>query len=737
MPQQSSPSSTRKARRKAQPMTESRLLSAIDYRESRSEAGDLFEEEQRKALRYYFGEPIGGEDPDRSQIVMREVYSVIEWIKPMLMKVFFGSKRVLQFTPNSGEDVAQAEQETDYVNHIVTSKNDGFLLFMTWFNDALLLKNGYTLAYWDERVDVTESTYEDVTEDVLSLLIGEKDIEILEAEKTGFDEELATVLYKVRLRESATKGQVKIRAIPPESVRVEGRHDSVSLKDAKYVRYSETMTISELREQGFEVDDDVSDDTEDDKRNDLDLIRRQDTHRWEDWGADRDDPDPASREVEVQTCWIRVDFDGDGVSELRRVIRVGKEILYNETDDAIGLVSLTPTVISHRHHGMSIADAVMDIQEVKTMLVRGYIDNIFLANNGRYFVDDARVNLDDMLVSRPGGIVRVRGGVSNAMQPFQHPVLGSTVVQAIEYMDNVLENRTGASPRVLQGQTFDGNSINKTATGINQIMSSVMARIELIARIFAETGVQDLYRIVHKLSQQHARQKDIFKLRDKFVEVDPRSWETREAMTVDAGLGTGNIQEQIQALQMLVQAQMGMVQMGLATPANVYNALAKLTELMGFKDVDSFWQRPQQGAMPPQPGQAEAQAAQQEAAMKAQAEQAKLGLDAADRKVRAQIEMRKLDIAQQEAAAKNDLEASKSYTENLLKLVMAQMQSDDGKVTAGLELSDDVKSDKQVAEENEMKQMMQALLAKSGETKPRRVRHVYDDAGRIVESIAE
>lgn len=443
-PRSLKPSSRR--RKKAKPMTEERLLSAIDYRESRASGGDLFEEEQRKALKYYFGEALGDEKAGESKIVMREVYSVIEWIKPILMKIFFGAEEVLKFTAKGPDDVAAAEQETAYISHVITDRNDGFLLFMSWFNDALLLKNGYMLSYWDERIDVTESVYNSVDIDTITMVKDAKDIEILEAEEDGFDDTTGQPTYKIRIRTKETVGQVRLKAIPPERVRIDAGHGSVSLKDARYVRYSENDTISSLREQGFDVDDDITSDGGEDGHNQLTVLRAQNTNMHGPDDRDEDDPDPASREVEVHTLWIRIDYDGDGVAELRRIIKVGKEILYNEVDDSIDLASLTPTVISHRHQGMSIADAVLDIQEVKTMLARGYINNIYLANNGRYFVDDDRVNMADFLVSRPGGVVRVRGGVTNAVQPFQHPVLGSTIIQAIEYMDNVLENRTGASP---------------------------------------------------------------------------------------------------------------------------------------------------------------------------------------------------------------------------------------------------------------------------------------------------
>lgn len=730
---QESPAAQRSARLSD---PEQRLLAAIDHRESRSSGNDWLEKERRRALEYYFGEKFGDEDPDRSQIVMRDVYATIEWIKPMLMKVFFGAKQVVKFTPTSAADVQPAAQETDYVNHIITGLNNGFETFMTWFNDALLMTNGYVFAYWDERVDVTESVYRGVDEMTLTALGEDTDIEVLEAEDTGIDPDTGDAVFTVRLRERSFKGQVKIQALPPEAVKVDERHATISLRESRFVRFRERVTISDLREQGFDVPDDIVSDDLDLRDSTIAAVRNR--YRYVS-DRDEDDPDPASREVYADTVFIRFDYDGDGIAELRRVLKVGRTILINEVEPDVLIASITPTPVGHRHIGLSIANAVMDIQEIKTMLTRGYIDNIFLANNGRYFIDDDRVNMDDMLVSRPGGVVRVRGGVSNAMQPFQHPVLGGAVIQAIEYMDNVLENRTGASPRVLQGQSFDGNAINKTATGINQIMSSVMSRIELIARIFAETGVQDLYRIVHGLTMRHSRKKQIFDLRGKYVEVDPMTWEKRNDMTIDAGLGIGNIQEQITALQTLVQAQMSMMAMGITNPQLIYNSMVKMTELLGFKDVESFWSPPDPQNTPPNPEAQKVQLEQQKVQMQAQAEQTKLSLEAQDRKVRAQIEMRKLSLAEQEARMRNDLESSKSYTDQMVKLTLATMASDDAKITAGIPIEPDAPALPAPKQTGEPSPEVALLLRKVAdlENKPKRITYEYDNAGRIVAANAE
>lgn len=711
-------------RQRGQKMTDAQLLSAIDYREEKSEPGERFEAEQRNALAAYFGAKLGNEVDGRSQLVMREVYSVIEWIKPALMKIFFGSERVLEFTPLTGNDVLQAEQETQYIDHVIQKRNDGFTTLMSWFSDGMLAKNGYVLAYYDRSFDVSEDTYENVDIDTLTLIGEENDITVIEQEEDGTDE-YGEPTYRIKVREKTENGQVRIKPIPPERVRVDAAHGSVSLRNARYVRYRENKTISELREEGFEVSDDLNDngdDVDNDQR--MQDVRRQ-TSYINGRDKDEDEPDPASREVDVDTCWIRIDYDGDGIAELRRVIRVGNTILYNEVDGSICLYALTPTIVAHRHQGLSIADAVIDLQEAKTIIVRGYLDNIGLANNGRYFIDDDRVNLDDMLVSRPGGVVRVTGGVANAVQPFQHPILGGAIIQAAEYLDNTLENRTGASPRVLQGQSFDGDAINRTATGISTVMSNVMSRIELIARIFAETGVQDLYRGVHELTLKYKRKKDVFEVTGNYVEVDPTMWVNRDHMTIN--IGSINKQEQIQMLQMIITAQQAMAQVGLATPENVYYALTKLTRIAGFKDVDRYWTKPQQAQQPG--GQGDPKVAAE--AAKAQADsQAKM----------AEIEVKKLgiDADVQMARMKSEDAQLATFVDSQVKLALAQMQSDDNARQAGMEITNDPGAPNDDQGKPSMEDMIGAVLAKLHESnnKPRPVRvvHHHDAAGNLTHS---
>lgn len=563
-------------------MEESELVALIEARTADAIPGAEVDEERSKALSYYFGEPFGVEEPNHSQIVMREVYSVIEWIMPALMKMFFGGKRVVRFTPLGPQDIAQADQETDYINHVILDKNTGFTTVASWFKDALLSKTAYVVAYWESKQDTTDSRYTGLDDQSLQMLLSDPTTQIVgqEVDENG--------TLAITVRTTKDYGCVRIRGIPAERVRVARNHADVSLREATFVRYWERMTVSALREMGFDVEDDIADEA-DPQADSVEFTRRSDTPYTP---GGEDDNDPASREITVETVFLRVDYDGDGIAELRRVVKVGSTLLVNEPYDHVPVAALTPTLVPHRHIGMSYAEVVQDVQEIKSMLLRGVLDNIAYINENRWFLDVDRVDFDDFLNPRPNGAVRVEGGVANAAMPMTPVALGGNVLQTIEYMDNVLENRTGASPRVLQGQSFDGNAINRTATGINTIMSAAMSRIEMIARTYAETGMVDLMRIVHALTLKHGRQEQMVRLRGQWVAVDPSTWDKRDAMTVEVGLGTGDSQQMIQMLQMILTAQQNLLATGLSDPQKMYNALSRLAIEAGFKDPDEFWNNP-------------------------------------------------------------------------------------------------------------------------------------------------
>lgn len=680
-------------------MDDALLLAAIERHEANSETYGNLQEDRTQALDYYFGKPMGNEVEGRSQVVARTVWDTVEWIKPQLADVFCSGEEIVSFAPKSPDDVKAAEQESDYVNHIVTQRNNWFEVWYSWAHDALIQKTGYVKAYWDDEDDITSERYERLTNDEYALLMQDPAVEVVEhSEETVISEPnpmlaqqmlqagqrpqpIVEVFHSVRLERKKPRNTVRIENVAPEYIRVSQDARGLSLQDERlpFVQHAEPRTISELRAQGLDVPDDINDGG--DSMSDWEESLRDDYTPFRD--REGEETDHSMRRVLVRETWMRVDFNGDGRAELRHIIVVGKTVLLNEETDHVPLVALCPAPLSHRHYGLSMADAVMDLQRIQTALMRGALDNQYLANNGRYAVDENNVNLDDMLDSRPGGIVRVTGQPGAAILPLTHSTTGQVALPMLEYVDRIGQKRTGVNE---QTQGLDPNALNKTATGAQILMSAAQQRIKFIARIFAETGVKALFQLVHQLTLQHSRQAELVRLRGEWVPVDPRTWVKRNDLQISMNLGLGDRAQQLAFLSSVRQMQMEGLQIGVANPGNVFNTQARMMRAAGYKDVTEFFQDPRQ--MPPQqpppdPVQVQIQLEQARAQAQAQAqmaiEQMRQQADAqkfqAEQQFKAQAEAAKLQADQMRKQAELEVQAANDLRDAERARMQAEMDA--------------------------------------------------------------
>lgn len=635
-------------------MSESQLLAALETFENQSVG--VIQDDRVEALDYYLGRPMGNEVEGRSQVIARQVWDTVEWLKPQIADIFTSGEEIVAFAPRGPEDVKAAEQETDYVNHLITQRNNWFEIWYAWTHDALIQKNGYVKAYWDDAEDTTCEEYHGLTADEFALLQMAEGIKITEVEENA-DPMTGQVTYDVEVERTRPRNVVKIENIPPENVRVSHNARGVSLQDDRldWVQHAEMKTISELRNEGFDVADDIGDDGENAGRWER-TIRNEDSPF-----SDRlnEESDPSMRRVLVKESWIRCDFDGDGRAELRHVIVVGTSILENEDCDCVPLVALCPTPLAHKHYGLSVADAVMDLQRIQTALLRGALDNQYLANNGRYGVNENNVNLDDMLDSRPGGIVRINGEPGVNITPLTHPTTGNIAVPMMEYVDRLAQKRTGVNE---QNQGLDPNSLNKTATGAQLMLTASQQRIKFIARVFAETGIKRLFQLVHELTLKNSRQQQIVELRGQWVPVNPREWTKRTDLVISVALGAGDRVQQLAYLAQQRQMQLEMLPLGLAKPENLFATVSRMTRAAGYKDAQEFWTDPAQNPPPPPQPPLEIQLEQmkqQGAAQKLQAEQAN---DAqkfqAEMQLKGQAEILQSQAKQRETQMQLELQAA-------------------------------------------------------------------------------
>ena len=611
---------------------------------------DTISKQRESAMDYYYALPFGNEVEGRSQYVDSSVMDTIEWIKPSLMRVFASGDEMVTFEPHGPEDVESAEQATDYVNHIFTKDNNGWEILYSWFTDALLQKNGIVKVWWDDYEDWNREEYNGLDEQEFNLLIMSPDIEVME--HTPYVDEYGAK-HDVVIKRTEYTGRVKIENVSPDEFLIS--REAKDIQDARFVCHRVKKTLSELRlmypdenldpeEMGGGDDDMAAFSSERLSRYEFD----KSADYFGGWGSPDD-------EEALQTYWLhesflRTDYDGDGIAELRKICSVGSKVIANDPIDKIPFVSVTPVKIPHKFFGLSIADLIMDLQLIKSTLMRNLMDNMYNQNFGRYAVLEGQANLDDLLSQRPGGVVRVKS--PNAIMPLATPQLEPSSFQMLGYLDQQRESRSGVN-KYSQGLNDNALTSHTTATAVNATMTAAQSRVELIARCFAETGVRDLMRCIYELVLKNQDKERVVKLRNKWVPVRPDMWRDKMDCTVAVGIGNGNRDQQLMHLTTMLQFAGDAMRGGLniVNEKNLYNMGAALIKNMGFQNVDDFLTNPDM--VPPQPNpeeqekQMEMQVKQQELQIKAadlQLKQQKLQQEAAESAVEAQLKAAELQL---------------------------------------------------------------------------------------------
>jgi hypothetical protein len=618
----------------ADKFTEEEIVTRIrgEITDSLGYMGDTISKQREQAMQYYYGLPFGNEVAGRSQYVDSTVQDTIEWIKPSLMRVFASGDEMVKFTPHGPEDVAMAQQATDYVNYVFTKDNDGWEILYSWFTDALLSKNGIVKVWWDEYDEEQREEYRGLDETELTALITQEGVEVVEhTEYIEYEQPVHDIVIK----RSQYNGRVKVENVPPSEFLIS--REAKTIQDARFVCHRVEKTLSELREMYPEKDlqpEDLGAGDEDLMSYSAERLERyafdKSARYWEGWGGD-EFGDESLRRYWLHESFLRVDQDGDGIAELRKVCTVGSTVLQNEEIDAVPFVSLTPVKIPHKFFGLSLADLVMDLQLYKSTLMRNLMDNMYNQNFGRYAVLEGAANLDDLLTQRPGGVVRVKS--PNAVMPLSTPPLEPYSFQMLEYLDGVRESRAGVS-RMSQGLNENALTSHTTATAVNAVMGAAQSRVELIARNFAETGVKELMMRIYELVQKNQDKQRVVMLRNEWVPVRPDAWKDKYDCTVSVALGQGNKDQQMAHLSQMLSFASQAMQGGLpiVTVQNMYNLGASLVKAMGFQNVDDFLTDPSK--IPPQPQEPSPE--QQEMQMEAQIKQQELEIKQGELQLKAQ-----------------------------------------------------------------------------------------------------
>ena len=633
--------------------------------------------QREDSMKYYLGEKFGNEIDGRSEIVTTDVRDTVEYIMPSLMRIFTTHTNVAEFEPEGPEDIEMAQQATDYVNYVFNKQNEGFKVLYDSFKDALISKTGIIKHYWEEKKEITTERFTNLTEIEYQSILANDDFEIIEKEETIIKEEQeiqgitipAIKSYDCTVKKEKTNKQVRVCSVPPEEFLISRR--ATDIHDAEFVCHRVKKTASELIQEGY----------------DPDLVNKLPTYgqsqaeymeeRLARFSFDDDSIPPsegsgATKQIWVEECYIKLDYDDDGIAELRKVTKAGEYLLDNVEIDLLPFSAICPLPIPHKFYGMSVADTVMDIQLIKSTIVRNLLDNMYLTNNARYGVLAGQVELDDLLTSRPGGIVRMRS--PNAITPLPTPQMQPFAFDMVKYLDQIREERSGVS-KMSQGLNPDVLTSHVTSGAISAATESAMQRIELIARIFAETGIKNVFRNIYSLIQKYEDREKIFYLNNKFVPIDVSRWKEKLNCSINVGIGSGSQQTKMQTMSSIMTIVQTLVQNGgmgtLVTPDNIYNAVKEFIQQSGYKNADSFVTNPQM--LPPK--QPEPSILEKVEAQKAQVELQKLQLEAQELQIETELKVEELRIKKQES------EVNLAIKSQELKLKKQQMEINEAELS--------------------------------------------------------
>jgi len=559
------------------------------------------------ATQYYRGEPFGNEEEGRSQVVSMDVRDTVQAIMPSLMRIFHGTDRTVEFVPQGPEDVASAKQATDYANYIINRDNNGFLEMHSAFMDALVRKVGILKVYWDDQTKTESYDLSGLDEAALNALMADPaaEIEIVASTPLGepmMDPASGMIMeppmeHAVRVSYTHPDGRVKLEAVPPEEFLIS--REAKSVEQADYVGHRRIVTVSELVAMGYDYDEVVElGSAHDDMNTNVERYTRNKALTNE----MNERNDPAMRKVLYVENYVKVDYDGDGVAELRKICTAGdgNKILMNEPCTMSPFATLCPDPEAHDFFGTSVADTVMDIQRIKSSIMRNTLDSLSMSIHPRVAVTEGMVNIDDVMSTEVGAIIRQRA--AGQVQPLAMPFVGREAFPVLQYMDEIKEARTGISKA---SAGLDAGALqSSTASAVQATVSAAQQHIELIARIFAETGVKRMYQLVLHLITTHQDKERMIRLNNGFVPIDPRAWNGEMDVITNVALGRGSDTERMMLLRQIGDMQKeAMATMGPQNPLTdinkISNTLKSMTELAGFKDTSQFWSDPAQFQPPP------------------------------------------------------------------------------------------------------------------------------------------
>jgi hypothetical protein len=576
----------------------SRIMSSL-IADAQAISIDELQAARQKATQYYNGDPFGTEEEGRSQVVVTEVRDQVLGVKPSLMRLFLGPQSAVEFVPRTEEGAAGSRQATDYANYVFRDENSGFRIVNDLLDDGLIRRLAIVKWSWTEG-EVISDVAEDLTTDELFELAAKDDVtltSVVDNKKDG-EEYRATVEYQVK-----QEGCVKLETLPPEEFMFDS--EATGIENATLIGHGRNLTAGDLIALGVK-EQDIDDhggllNTLDQS---ADAIKRNE-RTTSNKGTQLD----AGEENELHfyaECYVRIDVDGDGKRELRRVrvLGPGFYIIDDKPAPEVPFAIFTPIPEPHALVGLGLADLVMDLQYIKSHLTRGMLDSFALSVFPRMSFVEGQVSLEDVLNTEIGAPIRTkRPGV---VESFTHPFTGQAAMPLLEYFDQMGENRTGRNRGAM---SLDADALQSSTKGaVQAALTAAQERTEFLGRQFAEQTAKPMFKGIYRLLLKYKPKNTLIKLRGEFVPIDVSSWDADYTCVVNVALGLSLPEQRKETLIATAAAQKEALQLGGMGPENPLtslsqyrNTLSDILALDGFMDTTRYWKPVAPDYAPPPP----------------------------------------------------------------------------------------------------------------------------------------
>ena len=675
-----------KSRREVEGIVQDAIENAVSFVE-----GEI-SQERIKAQRYYDGEVDLGYEDGRSKVVATKVRDTVRAVKPSLMRIFLSTAKPVEYVPRGPEDVALADQASEFMHHEFTRLN-GYRVMNDAFQDALVKKQGIVKAYWMTYPEAEIYTFTDLSDDEYTFLVEDDDVTVLEhstemsmsIDEMGVQMEMPS--HSVKLSRASEKGELCIESVPPEEFFVD--RDARNLKDAYISAHRTEMRAGDLIAMGYDPAivlnlDSFSSGSE---VTEAEVFERQ---GYDNDSSDESEQDPAMKNVSVTEAYMRIDVDGTGIPVLHKLTCGGTayELLDFEPCDEIPFAKFEVDPEPHTFYGRSLAEIVMDDQDAATAVLRSILDNVAMTNNPRLGIVEGAVNIDDVLNNEIGAIVRMRA--PGSVQELTVPFTAGQTLGALTYLDSLVESKTGVS-RASMGLDPDAMQ-STTKAAVQATVQAAAGQVEVMVRNLAD-GMRDLFGIMLRLMSKNVDEEQMMRINGMFVPIDPRVWDQSMDVSINVGLGTGREEEKAMALNQALQMQTMVYQNygpmnGLVSLTNIRNTLADQLAVSGIRNADRYFapitpEIEMQMLQMQQQAQAQQGQASDPNAAFLQAEQMKA-------QTKMQSDMAKLQLETQKAAASDDLQrdqmaqdllvsAAKIYGEYGTSVDVARIQAEQDK----------------------------------------------------------